>query len=268
MAIWKITTHHDQPEDAFSAWRSRGLVAVGWTNIGDLTKLSPRSSSEIGAYIRAEYPNLPNSGTGGPSLWNFYSNVRVGDHVIAVSKGKRLGVMLVTGEYFHAREDDGVLGYGHIRRAEFTAIDAELLWHSVQTVALGQSIQWTVGLCRQSSDAEDRLYEEGQRYSVISTAVERNPAARQACVDRFGPMCISCGFDFKKVFGDAGSGLIHVHHLTELSSRSGPHSVNPITDLVPLCPNCHAMAHRRRPPYTPGELKTLRDSLGIAAKDQ
>ncbi len=29
------------------------------------------------------------------------------------------------------------------------------------------------------------------------------------------------------------------------------------TDLIPVCPNCHAMLHRRNPPYTPDELKKL-----------
>jgi 5-methylcytosine-specific restriction protein A len=28
-----------------------------------------------------------------------------------------------------------------------------------------------------------------------------------------------------------------------------------VRDLIPLCPNCHAMVHRRRPPLTVEELK-------------
>ncbi|RJJ90661.1 HNH endonuclease [Escherichia coli] len=30
--------------------------------------------------------------------------------------------------------------------------------------------------------------------------------------------------------------------------------------LLPVCPNCHAMLHRRKPPFTPEELKALMDA--------
>ena len=33
--------------------------------------------------------------------------------------------------------------------------------------------------------------------------------------------------------------------------------LDPINDLIPVCPNCHAMLHRRCPPYTPEELKNM-----------
>ena len=33
--------------------------------------------------------------------------------------------------------------------------------------------------------------------------------------------------------------------------------VDPIKDLAPLCSNCHSMIHRRNPPYTIEELRTL-----------
>ncbi|HEM0468253.1 TPA: HNH endonuclease [Escherichia coli] len=29
--------------------------------------------------------------------------------------------------------------------------------------------------------------------------------------------------------------------------------------LLPVCPNCHAMLHRRKPPFTLEELKALMD---------
>ncbi|MGQ7197111.1 hypothetical protein ACUOA9_27865, partial [Escherichia sp. HC-TM1] len=30
--------------------------------------------------------------------------------------------------------------------------------------------------------------------------------------------------------------------------------------LLPVYPNCHAMLHRRKPPFTPEELKALMDA--------
>lgn len=35
-----------------------------------------------------------------------------------------------------------------------------------------------------------------------------------------------------------------VHHREPLSEVRETHEVDPIRDLVPVCPNCHAMLHR------------------------
>lgn len=59
---------------------------------------------------------------------------------------------------------------------------------------------------------------EGQRKKVIVNAYERNVVARDLCIKHFGPICSVCDFDFKKKYGDIGSGFIHVHHLIELSA--------------------------------------------------
>jgi 5-methylcytosine-specific restriction protein A len=63
----------------------------------------------------------------------------------------------------------------------------------------------------------------------------------------------------ERVYGELGREFIHVHHITPLSELGGPAPVDPAKDLVPLCPNCHAIVHRRRPPYT---LDELRKALG------
>ncbi|MBW5840087.1 HNH endonuclease [Yersinia enterocolitica] len=36
----------------------------------------------------------------------------------------------------------------------------------------------------------------------------------------------------------------HVHHIRPLRTLGEGYCINPVTDLVPLCPNCHAMIHR------------------------
>ena len=86
---------------------------------------------------------------------------------------------------------------------------------------------------------------------------ERNPQARQACIERYGCKCVVCGFDFESIYGDVGRGYIEVHHLKPISQIDDEHEVT-AEDLVPLCANCHAMAHRRSPePFTPTELKEM-----------
>ena len=103
-------------------------------------------------------------------------------------------------------------------------------------------------------------YTEGLRRLVSTYRYERDPQARNACIQHYGTQCDVCGFDFGEEFGAIGDGFIHVHHLTPISERDTEYIINPIKDLRPVCPNCHAMLHRRNPPYTVAELKELRRS--------
>jgi len=43
----------------------------------------------------------------------------------------------------------------------------------------------------------------------------------------------------------------------QLSKIKKEHSPDPIKDLIPVCPNCHAMLHRKNPPFTPEEIKDM-----------
>jgi Mrr N-terminal domain len=100
---------------------------------------------------------------------------------------------------------------------------------------------------------------EGGRRSVMVTVVERNPKNREACLNHWGYQCRVCGFDFGHEFGNDAKGYIHVHH-HNLVAESGEIVTDPINDMSPLCPNCHAVAHLKRPPYRIEELKAMRAS--------
>ncbi len=65
-------------------------------------------------------------------------------------------------------------------------------------------------------------------------------------------------------YGEAAKGLVEVHHLHPLASMEGPKPVDPQTDLVPLCPNCHRVAHLANPPYSPAQIRELIKSRGGA----
>lgn len=98
-------------------------------------------------------------------------------------------------------------------------------------------------------------FPEGLRRTIQVNAYERNPRAREACIRHHGVRCKVCGVSLEEEYGEAARGLIHVHHLTPLSDLDERRDVNPIEDLVPVCPNCHAVMHRREPPYTVEDLK-------------
>lgn len=98
---------------------------------------------------------------------------------------------------------------------------------------------------------------EGTANRVIVTVYERDPRARQQCIQHFGCRCSVCGFDFEKAFGELGRGFIHVHHLKPLSQVREEYEVDPIADLRPVCPNCHAMIHNGAEMMSIQDLKKL-----------
>jgi 5-methylcytosine-specific restriction enzyme A len=107
----------------------------------------------------------------------------------------------------------------------------------------------------------DGSFPEGSVVRAEVNRYERDARARAACLAHWGPRCSVCGLNFEECYGAIGRGFIHVHHLRELSSVGADYRVDPISDLRPVCPNCHAMLHRRRPALSIDELRThLRSS--------
>ncbi|AMV17414.1 HNH endonuclease [Planctomyces sp. SH-PL14] len=99
---------------------------------------------------------------------------------------------------------------------------------------------------------------EGGGHQALITRYERSTLNRQACMDFHGRTCKVCEFDFKKVYGTIGEGYIEVHHVESLARLAPGTVLDPTVDLVPLCSNCHSMAHKRRPiPFTVDELKSM-----------
>ena len=98
-------------------------------------------------------------------------------------------------------------------------------------------------------------YVEGAKKQVRVNAYERNPRARKVCIEHYGLDCAVCGFNFAARFPELGIGFIHIHHLRPLSLTDGAYELDPIEDLRPVCPNCHAMLHRKDPPLSIEELR-------------
>ncbi len=97
---------------------------------------------------------------------------------------------------------------------------------------------------------------EGASRSVSVTVYERNPLARQQCIAHYGPKCFACDFSFGEIYGETAEGFIHVHHLKAVAG-AGERKVDPIKDLRPICPNCHAVIHLQNPPLSIAELKRM-----------
>ena len=59
-----------------------------------------------------------------------------------------------------------------------------------------------------------------------------------------GWQCQICVIDCKSVYCQLGEVFIHVYHLVPLHTIQRENKVDPLRDLVPVCPNCHAMLHK------------------------
>lgn len=102
----------------------------------------------------------------------------------------------------------------------------------------------------------ETLY-EGAKFPITVNAYERNPEARKQCIAHYGATCFVCGFDFGLTYGEVGRGFIHSHHLRQLSDIGEEYVIDPINDLRPVCPNCHAIIHKRKTPYSIDEVRSL-----------
>jgi len=100
---------------------------------------------------------------------------------------------------------------------------------------------------------------EGKRRESRHMAVERSSVLRSRAFRHHGTDCNVCGFSFAAMYGAIGDGFAEVHHLAPLGSLEREVLVNPTTDVVVLCANCHRMVHREDPPLTPDALRRVVD---------
>lgn len=101
---------------------------------------------------------------------------------------------------------------------------------------------------------------EGATRRVFVNAYERSPRARAACIAHYRSVCMVCECDLGVMYGEIAEGFVHVHHLKPLSEIGEEYVVDPIKDLRPVCPNCHAVIHLG------GECRTINEVRGLLRK--
>ncbi len=105
--------------------------------------------------------------------------------------------------------------------------------------------------------AEEALI-EGAARTVRVNAWERSHEARRVCLRHHGTRCAGCGVDLEAVYGSIAKGFVHVHHVVPLARIGKAYVVDPVKDLVPVCPTCHAVIHLASPPLT---VEAIRERL-------
>lgn len=88
---------------------------------------------------------------------------------------------------------------------------------------------------------------EGNPVEVVSRRYERKPVNREICLSLRGRRCCCCNMDFGEIYGDIADGFIEVHHTTPASEMGPGYLINPVTELVPICSNCHSVVHLSSP---------------------
>ncbi|PIC88547.1 restriction endonuclease [Sporosarcina sp. P21c] len=188
-----------------------------------------------------------------------YPNLMVEDRLFWFSNGASIHTpmlkSMMSGEnevYIFTREDSKDVnfvfrGIGYVKYYEDTK-PAHIVWGFINDLSN----------VPEEFDTDQRIkFIEGAKVISISTRYERDEKARKASLDYYGYNCLVCGMNFESFYGEIGKSFIHVHHLQEISTIGKEYEIDPIEDLKPVCPNCHAMLHKRKPAYSIDELKQM-----------
>lgn len=87
---------------------------------------------------------------------------------------------------------------------------------------------------------------EGLKKLRLHVIYERKKSNRDAAIKIHGTTCKACKFNFNLTYGEElAKSYIEIHHTTSITELNGK-QIDPKVDLVPLCANCHRMAHRAK----------------------
>lgn len=145
------------------------------------------------------------------------------------------------------------------RRGSGAELDDDLTAHVLGLIKAKKGFEEFIG----ADEITDTTHlTEGAVKTITVNAYERNPKARQKCIEHWGSNCSVCGFNFKSYYRELGEGFIHVHHLKPIAKVGEEYKVDPVNDLRPVCPNCHSMLHRKKELLSIEELKNLIEGNG------
>ncbi|HBL16386.1 MAG TPA: hypothetical protein DD417_06415 [Elusimicrobia bacterium] len=101
---------------------------------------------------------------------------------------------------------------------------------------------------------------EGRAMIRKHVTYERSRRNRAESIRFHGTKCKACLFDFNKTYGPThAKDYIEVHHVLAVSEQAD-REIDPCVDLVPLCSNCHSMAHREH-----GRVLSVEELLALLA---
>ena len=277
MKNWVIAPFNfDAPESWQRVWafdESNGCISLGWPFMGDVSSLTL-------AQIKHRFAEeLPDSTAGrinsdSSMLFKFYNKIEVGHTIVARAGRKSIAAVgtVTRAAYYSPKKARSVYPKSNVypnhidvewndepRGLLFAKQEFGLMaLHSITSEKLNRLINSSPPQSMSPEELPDpETYPEGAKNSIIVNSYERNVKARAACLKYHGYACHVCEMTFAQRYGELGLNFIHVHHLKPIAARKKIYSVNPTKDLVPVCPNCHAMMHRSTPPLTVKQLRKI-----------
>ncbi len=104
--------------------------------------------------------------------------------------------------------------------------------------------QSSYNLCVRQSVRRASLEQEGRHIKREQEVYVRSSSAREKCKQHYNYTCQVCGIKMENVYGELGLEFIEVHHLVPIHLFDDTHVIDPLEDLIALCPNCHSMIHK------------------------
>lgn len=296
--VWKVAP--GQGAEDWDLFNGHSCIGLGWLELADYARYSDEEEV-LDALVEVYGKGTKGCGSGAARIiWRFVNEVKP-QHIVVANKGynRVVGIGVVASEYLaptskqNPIRNDKTTHRHHVRLVNWLITDpVELpgdrffvqstLW-PLESEKLNKIMHaYLVRYPRLKAVLEQlmdgyqagvsgRLPEEvtqsptlfeGAIRQVAVNAYERNPVARQQCIAAHGTSCSVCSFSFRSVYGPEAQGYIHVHHIRPLSEISGEYVVDPVKDLRPVCPNCHAVLHLG------GECRSIEEVRQLLAKQR
>ena len=252
-------------------------IRINFSIEEDLSHFIALGVTALEEFVHSRRPDNPQSAG---QCRDFCAEMVIGDLVIA-RKGilKIVGFGKVTSDYQFDRSLDD---YRHIRSVEWRWLgeknwdgvqlqshavvkltEADARFHDLLKLVDPQNLAGEEGFFPEEIP-NDRKFNEGLSKTITVNRYERDPMARRECIRYHGTKCAVCRFSFEEEYGPLGEDFIHVHHIVPLATIGEQYEIDPAKDLRPVCPNCHAMLHKKNPPLSIDELKYLYEEYSKA----
>lgn len=167
--------------------------------------------------------------------------------------------------YFDVLKESPIISIGELSQAPFAEVHWSTQMSGIQ-IADDAAAELENLWIERTSGSNPGGVEEVQNFSettrnhltrVFVNRYERSAKARALCLAHHGMKCACCEVLLADVYGSQATELIHVHHLTPLSSIAKGAKIDPVEDLRPVCPNCHCVIHTRIEPFTIEEVRAM-----------
>lgn len=272
--IWVIAPFdYEDPKTWQRVWENnikKDFISIGWDWLGNVSKLTAEEIYQ--AHRKLSPKDSPRrASVDSKMLYKFWNSIKLGHTVVARRGRKSIAAIgkVTSDPYFSTAKTMKIFKpyepYPNHIDVKWDTEPRDIMFakqvfgmqtiHSISDAKLKALMSSDEHLGNDYPyEADEFDFTEGGPKKYLANRYERDPKARAACLKHHGYRCAACEMLFVEVYGEIGINFIHVHHLRPIASRKKSYKLDPKKDLVPVCPNCHAMIHRSNPPTSTDKL--------------